>query len=151
MGLAEPRRKQRISIDPQNKNWEKDDDKFGKKMMEKMGWTEGKGLGLRLDGEQTTIKVTKNPTTQGLGHTKKHASEECYQQLIQFENVLSRLNDVKETDAKNRKKNKKIKKDKKIPIKEKTAPARLSHRRRNIKNKQISTYSKEELREILGV
>lgn len=149
MGLAEPRRKQRISIDPQNITWKDDSDKFGKKMMEKMGWSEGKGLGVRLDGEQSSIKVSAKGKTsnQGLGHKKKHVSEECYQQLIQFENVLDKLNKISKKDGDGDKKNKKKDKKKREII----APARLSHRRRNIKNKQISTYTKEELREILGV
>ncbi|XP_069706821.1 PIN2/TERF1-interacting telomerase inhibitor 1 isoform X2 [Phaenicophaeus curvirostris] len=40
--LAEPRRKQKWSVDPRNSAWSKDDSKFGQKMLEKMGWSKGK-------------------------------------------------------------------------------------------------------------
>ncbi|KAM6139543.1 PIN2/TERF1-interacting telomerase inhibitor 1 isoform 2-T2 [Phoenicopterus ruber ruber] len=40
--LAEPRRRQKWSVDPRNSAWSKDDSKFGQKMLEKMGWSKGK-------------------------------------------------------------------------------------------------------------
>uniref|UniRef100_A0A8C5PD84 G-patch domain-containing protein n=1 Tax=Leptobrachium leishanense TaxID=445787 RepID=A0A8C5PD84_9ANUR len=43
--LAEPHRKQKWSVDPRNRTQSKDESKFGQKMLEKMGWFKGKGLG----------------------------------------------------------------------------------------------------------
>ncbi|XP_048154071.1 PIN2/TERF1-interacting telomerase inhibitor 1 isoform X2 [Corvus hawaiiensis] len=40
--LAEPRRRQKWSVDPRNSAWSNDDSKFGQKMLEKMGWSKGK-------------------------------------------------------------------------------------------------------------
>uniref|UniRef100_A0A3B5L8H8 PIN2 (TERF1) interacting telomerase inhibitor 1 n=1 Tax=Xiphophorus couchianus TaxID=32473 RepID=A0A3B5L8H8_9TELE len=40
--LAEPRKKQKWSVDPRNSAWSNDDNKFGQKMLEQMGWSKGK-------------------------------------------------------------------------------------------------------------
>lgn len=63
--LAEPRRKQRISVDPQNVNWHRNQDKFGQKMLEKMGWQEGKGLGRNEQGITQNIALKANHTAKG--------------------------------------------------------------------------------------
>ena len=39
--LAEPRRRQKWSLNPRGNLWSKDEDKVGKKLMEKMGWKSG--------------------------------------------------------------------------------------------------------------
>uniref|UniRef100_A0A1I7ZZJ4 G-patch domain-containing protein n=1 Tax=Steinernema glaseri TaxID=37863 RepID=A0A1I7ZZJ4_9BILA len=65
--LAAPRRKQKISVDPQNVAWKNDNEKFGKKLMEKMGWTEGKGLGSKEQGMSDNLKLKANHTAKGLG------------------------------------------------------------------------------------
>jgi Pin2-interacting protein X1 len=41
---------------------------FAKKQLEKMGWSEGKGLGKHEQGIQTHIKVKKREVDVGLGH-----------------------------------------------------------------------------------
>ena len=40
---------------------------FARRQMEKMGWTEGKGLGKREDGLSSHIKVAKKDDSAGLG------------------------------------------------------------------------------------
>lgn len=65
MGLAERKVKQRIMPDPRNKAWENDKSKFGFKMLERMGWSEGKGLGVDENGRQDFIKVIKKSDTIG--------------------------------------------------------------------------------------
>ncbi len=59
------REKHTISADPNNKFWENDKNKFGMKMMMKMGWSEGKGLGKNEDGRADYIKPTVNTTKSG--------------------------------------------------------------------------------------
>lgn len=94
MRLGEKRRKQLIVPDPRNKNWthgktiivktayapktrryltelpvfSTDDSKFGHKLMEKMGWTQGKGLGLNEQGmsDSVALRMKPNMTTKGL-------------------------------------------------------------------------------------
>lgn len=63
--LAEPRRKQRISVDPQNITWKSDNGKIGQKLLEKMGWSEGKGLGQNEQGVTENIRLKANHTAHG--------------------------------------------------------------------------------------
>ncbi|CAM9824357.1 unnamed protein product [Ectocarpus sp. 12 AP-2014] len=55
--------------DTQNQAWKNDKSKFGLKMMQKMGWTEGKGLGKNEDGVSEHVKVAKKSNNLGLGAT----------------------------------------------------------------------------------
>ncbi|KAJ3271038.1 hypothetical protein HDV01_007119 [Terramyces sp. JEL0728] len=73
MGLAGPRQKQRITVDPRNKNWTEDKGAIGFKMLEKMGWSEGKGLGSDESGRQTNIKVSLKTNSWGVGADAKTA------------------------------------------------------------------------------
>ena len=57
-----------ISPDPQNLSWTSDKSSFGYKMMQKMGWTEGKGLGTNEDGNTDHIKIAKKIDNRGNGH-----------------------------------------------------------------------------------
>ena len=68
VSLAEPRRRQKWTLNPRGESsnlddlsdwnnvvhtgnmWSNDEDKFGQKLMEKMGWSQGKGLGANEDG-----------------------------------------------------------------------------------------------------
>eukprot|EP01114_Cavostelium_apophysatum_P019118 TRINITY_DN6068_c0_g1_i1.p1 TRINITY_DN6068_c0_g1~~TRINITY_DN6068_c0_g1_i1.p1 ORF type:complete len:171 (+),score=18.83 TRINITY_DN6068_c0_g1_i1:84-596(+) len=58
-----------LSKDPQNKTWIKDTSNFGFRMLERMGWSDGKGLGANLDGRTDYIKHTRNTEREGLGTT----------------------------------------------------------------------------------
>ncbi|XP_004682488.1 PREDICTED: transcription factor SOX-7 [Condylura cristata] len=65
--LAERRRKQKWAVDPQNTAWSNDDSKFGQRMLEKMGWSKGKGLGAQEQGATEHIKVQVKNNHLGLG------------------------------------------------------------------------------------
>lgn len=54
-------------LDTQNKQWAEDKTKFGYRMLEKMGWKDGKGLGLNENGATEHIRVRKKLTTSGVG------------------------------------------------------------------------------------
>jgi Pin2-interacting protein X1 len=85
---AESRKKQKISQDPQNMNWVKDKSKFGFKMLEKMGWSEGKGLGKHEDGAVSHIKTSQKDALGidvASNRWKDHASA--------FAEILEKLND----------------------------------------------------------
>jgi len=154
--LAERKRKQRIVADPQNVTWKEDESKFGMKMLKKMGWEEGQGLGKNLDGCKSHVKVQLRKDAIGLGVTKKTAAEETYYQLTSFEAVLARaqLNQEEKTELIEKqkiKKGKKARKREEIKTEEKTKLIdRHAHRRKFIRNKAVSQYSEQQLREILG-
>lgn len=54
-------------MDTQNKLWAEDKGKFGYRMLQKMGWSEGKGLGVKEDGSTSHIRVRKNVSQAGIG------------------------------------------------------------------------------------
>ncbi|XP_033112905.1 PIN2/TERF1-interacting telomerase inhibitor 1-like [Anneissia japonica] len=89
--LAEPRRRQKLSNDPRNTSWKNDSNKFGKRLMEKMGWTDGKGLGANEDGCQDHIKVSLKNNTRGLGCTVSHEDKWIAHQ-DDFNSLLANLN-----------------------------------------------------------
>lgn len=53
--LAGDRKKQRWSTDPRGRKWAADKNKISNKLMEKMGWKEGEGLGKDGDGMLNVI------------------------------------------------------------------------------------------------
>ncbi|NXY45988.1 PINX1 inhibitor, partial [Ceuthmochares aereus] len=88
---AVARRKQKWSVDPRNSAWSKDDSKFGQKMLEKMGWSKGKGLGAQEQGNTEHIKVQVKNNTLGLGATIKHEDNWIAHQ-DDFNQLLAELN-----------------------------------------------------------
>lgn len=51
----------------QNQKWAKDSGGFGFRMLAKMGWTEGKGLGKKEDGAVSHVRVKKRADQLALG------------------------------------------------------------------------------------
>uniref|UniRef100_A0A8D3AI89 PIN2 (TERF1) interacting telomerase inhibitor 1 n=1 Tax=Scophthalmus maximus TaxID=52904 RepID=A0A8D3AI89_SCOMX len=89
--LAEPRRKQKWSVDPRNSAWSNDDSKFGQKMLERMGWSKGKGLGRTEQGSTDHIKVKVKNDSYGLGTNAKHEDNWIAHQ-DDFNELLAQLN-----------------------------------------------------------
>ncbi|XP_059212203.1 PIN2/TERF1-interacting telomerase inhibitor 1 [Centropristis striata] len=89
--LAEPRRKQKWSVDPRNSTWSNDDSKFGQKMLERMGWSKGKGLGRTEQGSTENIKVKVKNNNYGLGTSVSHEDNWIAHQ-DDFNELLAQLN-----------------------------------------------------------
>ncbi|XP_028997215.1 PIN2/TERF1-interacting telomerase inhibitor 1 isoform X2 [Betta splendens] len=89
--LAEPRRKQKWSIDPRNSAWSNDDSKFGQKMLERMGWSKGKGLGRSEQGSTDHIKVKVKNDNYGLGANASYEDNWIAHQ-DDFNDLLAQLN-----------------------------------------------------------
>lgn len=88
--LAEPRRKKvKRSRDPQNLEWSSDKEKFGYKMLEKMGWREGEGLGISNTGITKHISVSVKSDNKGLG---ADSNFKYYDWKGEFDNVLKSMN-----------------------------------------------------------
>ncbi|KAJ8269842.1 hypothetical protein GJAV_G00107450 [Gymnothorax javanicus] len=89
--LAEPRRRQKWSVDPRNSAWSKDESKFGQRMLERMGWSKGKGLGKSEQGDTEHIKVKVKNDNLGLGTTASHEDNWIAHQ-DDFDKLLAELN-----------------------------------------------------------
>ncbi|KAF9199468.1 PIN2/TERF1-interacting telomerase inhibitor 1 [Haplosporangium sp. Z 27] len=90
--------KQRLAPDPRNLHWANDTNKFGFKMMEKMGWEQGKGLGAREDGVQEHVKVRLKENNLGVGATKK-SIDNWLGNTDAFSKLLEELNERVEKDS----------------------------------------------------
>ncbi|KAI8881675.1 G-patch-domain-containing protein [Backusella circina FSU 941] len=125
MGLAGQKEKQRISQDPNNLFWSKDESKFGFRMLQKMGWAPGKGLGVNEDGHKDHVKVRLKDNNLGVGATKKNI-DNWLGNTDAFSRLLADLNSQPTSEAssingdkKDKKEKKKDKKDKKEKKKDK--------------------------------
>ncbi|XP_054617563.1 PIN2/TERF1-interacting telomerase inhibitor 1 [Dunckerocampus dactyliophorus] len=89
--LAEPRRKQKWSVDPRNSAWSNDNSKIGQKLMERMGWSKGKGLGKSEQGATDHIKVKIKNNHHGLGASASQEDNWIAHQ-DDFNDLLAELN-----------------------------------------------------------
>ncbi|KAL5006329.1 hypothetical protein ScPMuIL_015135 [Solemya velum] len=89
--LAEPKRKQKFSLDPRGSKWSNDENKFGQKMLERMGWKKGRGLGLNEDGQTEHVKITHKMDNKGVGCSNNHADNWIAHQ-DDFNALLANLN-----------------------------------------------------------
>ena len=162
MGLAAPKNKQRLGSDPQNKLWKEDKEKFGYKMLKKMGWSEEKGLGKNEDGNIEHVKIKLKQDTLGVGANIRTVdnwleSNSAFDALLQNLNQESTVQESLSESKKEKKDKKKEKKDQEnestqvTNTKESHIQGRLYHRKKFIKNKQIALLGESDLNAILGV
>ncbi|KAF0708250.1 hypothetical protein AaE_013292 [Aphanomyces astaci] len=101
----------------QNKAWASDTSKFGYKMLEKMGWKAGQGVGKDLQGQATHVTIVKRTDGLGIGCSLKQAEVTGWSSTSSnFADVLAALNKsygAPEASDKPSKKDKKEKKAKK--------------------------------------
>ncbi|KAJ1991414.1 hypothetical protein EDC05_003484 [Coemansia umbellata] len=161
MGLSEPKKREILAADPRNTHWSEDKQRFGFKMLEKMGWSEGKGLGAKEDGVKEHVKIKLKTNNHGIGADKKNIRN-WLANADGFSELLSRLNTDTSTPVEDESAVKKDKKSKNKSSKEdETTEAvldgasarlsRLSHRARFRKMKQMAVRDEKGLQEILGV
>ncbi|XP_033001051.1 PIN2/TERF1-interacting telomerase inhibitor 1 isoform X1 [Lacerta agilis] len=145
--LAEPRRKQKWSVDPRNSAWSKDESKFGQKMLEKMGWSKGKGLGAQEQGNTEHVKVQLKNNTLGLGAAANQEDNWIAHQ-DDFNQLLAELNnchgqDTPEAASKDEKRT--------FSLEEKSKSARKRvHYVKFAKGKDLSSRSEDDLSCIFG-
>ncbi|NXI41340.1 PINX1 inhibitor, partial [Galbula dea] len=141
------RRKQKWSVDPQNSAWSKDESKFGQKMLEKMGWSKGKGLGAQEQGNTEHIKVKVKNNTLGLGATINYEDSWIAHQ-DDFNQLLAQLNDCHGQGA-TESSVKKQKKTFSLEEKSKSSKKRV-HYVKFAKGKDLSACSEDDLSCIFG-
>ena len=90
--MAQPRNRVKYSTDPNVLNWANDENKFGQKLMEKMGWESGKGLGANLDGMVDHIKVKVKGDNKGIGFSRQEYDNVWLDHQDDFDDVLKALN-----------------------------------------------------------
>ncbi|CAF1192920.1 unnamed protein product [Adineta steineri] len=90
VSLNEKRSKIRYVI--QNKTeWVEDDNKFGKKMLEKMGWTSGVGLGKNENGRTEHIDMKFKSNMKGVGFVNGKYDDTWIAHSQSFDSVLEQL------------------------------------------------------------
>lgn len=73
-----------------------DSNRFGTKMLEKMGWSKGKGLGANLDGQLEFIKVSHKGDQKGVGF--KDRDDQWTTHESNFNSLLSSFQSAENSD-----------------------------------------------------
>jgi len=134
--------------DTLNQRWANDEDSVGQKMMRKLGWKKGQGLGAEASqGAVQAIKVKGNRTQVGLGFSQTKA-DPMQAQTAEFSNVLASLQEEFATETADPA----SAASPGQPTVELKAPKR---QRRGYKKfsdaKDVSKFSKDDLKAILGI
>merc|ERR1712188_295186 len=88
------RQKEKWGSDPRNMHWSTDTSRFGYKLLERMGWKEGAGLGSNMQGSTKSLKISKRRDTRGVGmDLKTHSDKAWLSSASGFQDVLARLNE----------------------------------------------------------
>jgi len=129
--------------DPNNKFWANDDSRFGLKILKNMGWSEGKGLGVKEDGNVEHVKIKKKLSNSGIGETS-NSSDNWLQGAFQYNTLLKRLNSstTESTEKQDKKPNSST-------VKENQSKKKHLYQKR-LKSRDASGYSKEDMDLILG-
>ncbi|KAJ1731958.1 hypothetical protein LPJ61_002277, partial [Coemansia biformis] len=147
MGLSEAKNRTMHAADPRNLHWSNDKERFGFRMLEKMGWSEGKGLGANEDGQQEHVKIKLKTNAHGIGADKK-TIRNWLAHSSGFDELLGRLNSETSSEAE---------RPSEEPVAERVekpsgaSSQRLSHRARFRKMKQMAMQDERGLQEILGI
>lgn len=130
---------------------------LGKKMLLKLGWKEGEGLGAEGQGRTVNVAVEKNMEQTGLGF-KRTAEEDAgsVKQIATFNTLLTSLTAEYQEENKQPRKKSKVKapssdEESESSEEEEVRPARGRRRpRKFLDAKTTSNYSKEAMKAILG-
>jgi len=144
VSLAEPRRRQKWTLNPRGNLWANDENKFGHKLMEKMGWEKGKGLGANQDGMVTHVKVRQKDNQKGVGFEGHDDTWLAHQD--DFQAVLAALNVEHGSAGEGMTETEKKASLEAISRKSK----RRVHYQKFVKGKDSSNYSADDLGCILG-
>jgi len=144
VSLAEPRRRQKWTLNPRGTLWSNDESKFGQKLMEKYGWEKGTGLGANQDGMVDHITLKHKDNKKGVGCTGHDDTWLTHQD--DFQNVLAALN-VEHGEV-GKKMDESEKKATLSEISKKSK--RRVHYQKFVKGKDSSNYSADDLGCILG-
>lgn len=114
-----------------------DSNKFGQKMLEKMGWQHGKGLGANEDGITEHIKVSYKNDSKGMGY--KESNDQWTEHETNFSALLESLSGAKPEEVKLNS----------LEKKSQSSRARV-HYHKFTRGKDLSRYSEKDLANIFG-
>jgi len=167
-------------IETRNKDWRNNQSGFGYRLLTKMGWSEGNGLGKNKQGSTDIITVEKRATALGLGTSSDQLGHHAWSETSSsYENLLNQLRgkysmvnnnktsdapkdetDESETEGKGQNSKKKMEQlgngnDEVINKKSKQAvenkmTTKYLSYHKVLKSKNVSLYSQEDLAAILG-
>ncbi|CAL1689335.1 unnamed protein product [Lasius platythorax] len=146
--LAERRQRQKWSLNPRGKWWTEDSNKFGQRMLEKMGWTKGKGLGINEQGITEYLNVPYKKDTAGIGYDKNFEIWMKHQE--KFNNFLQQLhgNENQNTSQKLEREDDSLS-GQSLELKSKQSRARV-HYKKFTHGKDINKYKPKDLANIFG-
>lgn len=136
-------------LDTRNQRWAEDKTNFGYRMLAKMGWKEGKGLGLNEDGITTHIRPKRKGSNQGIGAetTARTTWEATGKVATGFNDVLERLKKTVSSSAS-------LSGEEGIVSVQKLDKAHAKRSRsyfaRKAAQKNVAAYSQADLKEIFG-
>ncbi|KAI8437439.1 hypothetical protein MSG28_011762 [Choristoneura fumiferana] len=139
--LAEPRRKQKvINLRAKNNAWSNDSNKFGQRMLEKMGWSSGKGLGANENGIVEHVIARYKNDEKGLGFEDRN--DQWTKHEDNFNALLANLSNGDDKDSQ-------LHSGVSLEIKSKKSKARV-HFHKFTRAKDLSRYSEKDLANIFG-
>ncbi|XP_050682439.1 PIN2/TERF1-interacting telomerase inhibitor 1 [Leptidea sinapis] len=140
--LAEPRRKQKvINLRAKNTAWSNDANKFGQRMLEKMGWSAGKGLGAKENGIVEHVVARYKNDDRGLGFEDKN--DQWTKHEDDFNALLANLSNSNAESSDN------LHSGISLEDKSKKSKSRI-HYHKFTRGKDLSKYSEKDLANIFG-
>ncbi|OXU20369.1 hypothetical protein TSAR_005882 [Trichomalopsis sarcophagae] len=147
--LAGPKRKQKWTLNPRGKHWSEDSNKFGQKMLEKMGWTSGKGLGAKEQGMVEHIRVKVKNDQVGIGFDKNR-DDQWTEHQDDFNSFLQNLQKEQAgAPAKIPEEKEKVLSGKSLEERSKLSQKRV-HYKKFTRGKDVNKYSTKDLANIFG-
>ena len=152
--------------DHRNSEWANNTSAFGQKMLLKMGWKKGNGLGKNQQGTNTNLRAVRRQESLGIGATTDTQGDEGFSETSKnFHGVLAQLQaahgDSSSSSKSSKDKKKKKKSEKKSSKKElnrKDSGLTLSskrvtagHARKMREAKDLNSKSKEDMAAIFGM
>ncbi|XP_076284629.1 uncharacterized protein LOC143211094 [Lasioglossum baleicum] len=147
--LAEPRRKQKWALNPRGKQWSEDSNKFGQKMLEKMGWTSGKGLGANEQGMTEHVRVSFKNDAAGIGYKNDNLDKAWTEHQDGFNSFLQQLQKSQDDNVVQVEEVKTDTSGNSLELKSKQSRARV-HYHKFIRGKDVKRYSSKDLANIFG-
>ena len=124
----------------------KDETKFGQKLMEKMGWEQGKGLGAKETGITENLKVKFKGDSKGIGYNNNDYDNVWLDHQDDYEKLLSDLGKSNDQNMKTCNTSEQVQT---LELNSKSSKARL-HYKKFTKSKDLTNASLNDLNCILG-